>query len=189
MHSKAARYLLAGQLSLFAGLIASYALAPSLIGTDGGFSNYGAHSSTIMTFSLAFFWCAAFTALAASQMGGTGEKHRFLVPLLYMLAVLLLLVLASTYPYKLNPALDWLHKAAAVCLFVFEIFLSGYLSLGVARSRVNILLFTLFLAASAVSLLSLMGVVQILLIGQASAGLAFSALLFGAVRKIEATKA
>src|ERR1017187_5001882 len=109
-----------GQVSLIGGLAVCFALVPSYLRSEGGISNYGTLRKTVVFYTLAFGLAAFFTGLAAYRLRRQHRRYqKALTYNLYILTALLVFVLLSTYPYKLNNALGYVHELADIALFVF----------------------------------------------------------------------
>ncbi len=142
---------------------------------EGGLSNYGTRPGTVAFYTVAFVSCAALLWRAAHRLPSSVPSRRATAAGLGTVALLLLGVLASTYPYKLAPALDQLHLAVSVLLFVVEMALVTWLMLVVDRSLRRSGAFALALAGFAVSAASTLGVVHLLLVGEATMDAGFAA--------------
>lgn len=176
--SKAARYVLASQLSLYAYLLICFLLLPKFLlqSNEGGVSNYGVHALTVVPYSLAF-WLSGLLLLAAGYSVNRRPAARTLRRVLLLLGVLTLLVLLTTYPYKLNRVFDDLHIWAAVLLFVTEMLVGIWLVGQQRRSFLALALFTVQLAGFVLSGLTLFGYLHILFLAQLINNVSFSALL------------
>ncbi len=177
MNRTAAGYLLLGQLCLIGSAAICYLLLPQYTSGGGGASNYGVHRQTIVFFSFGLLACGISTSLAAQRLAAAKPPQIALRRGLWLLAALLIAVLLSTYPYKLNAALDVLHRLVTIALFVYEILLGGWLVWHISRRRLNYLLFIVQLAGSLLAVLSLLEIVHLLFIAQLIAALSFGALL------------
>jgi hypothetical protein len=173
------RLLAFGQIAFFGFLVLCFAIDPVFLKTEGGVSNYGVHAATIIPYTLAFGSCAVMTTLAARQLKG-GRTLRIA---LYALAVLLLAVLVSTYPYKINGTLDEIHQLVSQALFVYELGFGAYLTFGIRSERLTICLFSIQFLASLAALLTVLGVFHLLFVSQILTGAAFSALQLRAMQR------
>ena len=142
---------------------------------EGGVSNYGTRPDTVVFYTVAFGSCSALLWRAARRLPTTVQSARVTRTGLEAVAGLLLGVLASSYPYKLDPVLDELHLVVSVVLFVVEMALVTWLMLVANRSPRHSAAFSLALAGSALSAASTLGVVHVLLVGEATMAAGFAA--------------
>jgi len=170
-----------GQVSLIGGLAVCFALVPSYLHSEGGVSNYGTLRKTVVFYTLAFGLAAFFTGLAAYRQR---RYQKALTYNLYILTALFMFVLLSTYPYKLNDFLGYVHELADIAYFVFVLGFSGWLCLVVARSWWHILWLLALVIGAGISLITLLGLVHLLFIGQLVTALAFAVLLISCVSRL-----
>lgn len=182
MHGAAICYIVLAQVSFFIGMFICVLLEPRYVlgKNQGGVSNYATDKRTVLPYSLAFLLEAAFTLITAHQLLHALHSYRLLIAALIVLAVLLLIVLTSSYVYKRNALLHWLHFFWGIVLItyqsVFGILLLGYMH----RYLVAYIALVVLLVGDAVCILSLRNVVQRLFLGQVITRVAFAALLCGA---------
>ena len=81
---------------------------------------------------------------------------------LWLVALLLLLVAATTYTYKLNSFFNMLHVRSSQLLTLVEIPLVSWLAFGVVKDRIVRWLFYLFTAGFTIGILTLIGAVRLL---------------------------
>lgn len=179
MGSRVFRYLLMSQISFFAFLAICLAIVPRFLleHNEGGVSNYGVTAVTVVPFTLAFLTCAAFILMAVRiipRHPPTLARFRWA---LFTLAILLLLVLVSTYPYKVDLALKDIHIVIGVLLLTYEMAMAFWLALAVARDWINILFLMVQTAGSVLALVTLVGVLHLLFVSQMIASAAFGVVL------------
>lgn len=186
MGSKAARYLLASQLSLFGLLAICTVIMPSFLFKrhEGGASNYGVHATTIVPYTLAFVLCSLCIIRAAYLLADVAHSKRFRYSL-YVLAGLFLLVLATTYPYKINNFLDNLHIGTAIVLFYFETGMAIWMALVLLKDKLSIALLAVELIGFFIAFFSLWGAVHILFVAQIITAVSFGALLVRAGQRLD----
>jgi hypothetical protein len=171
-----------GQVSLIGGLAVCFGLVPSYLRSEGGVSNYGTLRETVVFYTMAFGLAAYFTCLAAYRLHRQHWRYqKALAYNLYILTAMFVIVLLSTYPYKLNNVLGYVHELADIALFVFTLGLSGWLCLVVARSWWHILWLLALVIGAGISLITLFGLVHLLFIGQLVTALSFAVLLTSCV--------
>jgi len=145
---------------------------------EGGVSNYGVHVLTVVPYTLAFGLGGVFMLLAVQAIPQHIKPSRREVRIvLSTLGYLLLLVLLTTYPYKINRFYDNLHIFTSIVLFVTELIVGTWLVARLVSDRVNATLLAIQIFGSLLSLLTLAGVLHVLFISQFIVGLAFGALL------------
>jgi len=152
-----------GQICFFAFVGISIALHPGFVfkSNEGGISNYGIHVKTFVPFSLGFLLCSACSALAARRRRGD-----VLAVALYIYAVLLILTLASTFPYKVNSTFKEIHVIVGIAIVVFELVASLVLTWW-ARSWSLVPFLVLSVVGFVVAGLTFLGAFHLLFLGQA----------------------
>jgi hypothetical protein len=188
MHIAPVRYLLAGQAGLLGGLLVCFAMRPDVVAGAGGFSNYGALAQTVVSYTLAFALGGGFTAGAARRLPRESRRAVLLSRALYVLAVLYVIVLLSTYPYHAAAYLDVLHRVVGAALFSWQIVLAAWLAAVVGKSWLHYVLLAGVMAGSLFSLLSLLEVVYLLSEAQAVTVLSFGILLVHATNQLTASQ-
>lgn len=140
MHN-AAKLILYAQLSLLCALLVCVLLIPHFLFEvdEGGVSNYGTYAKTIIPYSLGLGICGVLTTFAARSVS-TKVSHKLLKPTLHVLSVLYLLELLSTYFYKRSGALNSIHVYISMTGAVYCTVLSTWLTISVARNKLNGLL-------------------------------------------------
>jgi hypothetical protein len=186
MGNKAARYLALSQLSLFSFLIICTVIMPSFLFKhhEGGASNYGVHDTTIVPYTLAFALCSIFIVRAARVLAGVANLKRFRYAL-YVLACLFLLVLITTYPYKINNFLDNLHIGTAIVLFYFETGMAVWVALVLLKDKISITLLIIEIVGFLTASFSLRGTLHILFVAQIITALSFGTLLIRAGHRLD----
>jgi hypothetical protein len=143
---------------------------------EGGASNYGVHSTTVVPYTLAFVLCSAFIMRAAHLLAHVARVKRFRYAL-YVLASLFLTVLVSTYPYKLNSFLDTVHIGIAIVLFYFETGMAIWIGLVLLKDVLSKTLLITEIIGFLTASFSLGGAVHILFVAQVITAVSFGALL------------
>lgn len=175
-HSHIQQLLAYGQASLCGFLVLCYALIPRYMLTEGGVSNYGTRALTIVPYTLAFSLSALLTAYAAQQLPHLLGSIGTLRLGLNILAVLLALILISTYPYHIDHFWALVHARVFMLLVGFELLLSVFLVAKIRHSGIMYLLLTTqFLGA--ILLAMNLGGIHILFIAQQIVGVSFGILL------------
>jgi hypothetical protein len=170
------RYLSASQLALTGLLLLCSFMAPSVVSTDGGVSNFGNRLSTVVPYTLGFSLSAAFLIVAAIDLLSQRVVSKIYAATLLVVAALDLLVLVSTYPRHINLIYSEVHDDLGIALFVFEFALSLW-CLVRGWNQSTTALFSVELVGSIIGLLSILKLVHLLYYGQVVGGLGFGLLL------------
>jgi hypothetical protein len=183
---KAVRYLVLGQSSLFGFLLVCLILIPHFLTerNEGGVSNYGLYAKTIVPYSLAFGLCGLFTLLSARVLPKEIASYAAVKRALVGLGILLIAVLISTYPYKVNNTLNEIHVYIGTALAFLEMGLAVWLALILARDTKNIVLLVVQLIGFIMGVLTHFGVVHILFITELLTSVAFGIILVRTVSRL-----
>jgi hypothetical protein len=168
--------LLLSQICLGVPLLLCYVLLPSVARQQAGVSNFGVQWPTSVLYSLGIAACAWFLWVAAIQIAG---RFRPLAIGLAALSIVLLAVLLSTYPYKLSPSLNYLHKVMDFVLISVQLVLGLYLALRIHRARLSALLLTLQIIGTVLMYLTTLGLHDLFL-SQQITEVSFGSLLVSA---------
>lgn len=181
---RATRHLFYGQLALFVGLLICLLLVPHFLfeKNEGGISNYGTITETILPFSLGFGLCGLFTMAATAALPRTLAVYKQLHGALLVLGVCYFLVLFSTYPYKVNGFLDNLHVYAGVALVIWDMCFGGWLIFVLTRDRLDRALFAAQSIGFVLAALTYTGLLHTLFIAESLVSAAFGVLLVRSVR-------
>ncbi len=170
--STAARSLLLAQIEFFAALAVCVLLDPSGLGSNHGWSYYGARDDTIVPYLLGFLVCILLVAHAATLLERSPAPAR-LPAALRLLALLLLFDVAT--PDTLGPVFYWAHDVASTVLFLFELGLAGWLVLDLVPSPLGLALLGTQFAGGLVAMFSQLELISLLgpgiLVFQVSFGL------------------
>jgi len=186
MLSRIISRLVWSQLTLFGFLGVCVVLMPHFLleHNEGGVSNYGVHLRTVAPYSLAFLLCAGLVLQAARLTPPAARTLTRLRSVLYAYAGLLLVVLATTYPYKLNAVFTDLHDLAAILSFWFEVAVSGWLFLVGRRGLIAAGLLAAQATGFCLGSMTFIGTIHLLFIAQMVSGLAFGLLLIRTAREL-----
>lgn len=173
------RCVLASQVALFSLLLACIALQPTYLlrRDEGGLSNFGVHVTTVAPYSLAFLLCALLLARAASLVEVVDPTTHRYRSLLVVLSCLVLLVLLSTYPYRLDLALRDVHIGVGAVLICVESAASIWIVRSIVRDRWSVVTLGVQLAGFVVATATFLGLLQVLFTAQLVTSLAFGVLL------------
>ncbi len=177
------RLVVWSQLSFFAFLGVCIGLMPRyLLSSDqGGISNYGIHAATVVPYTLALLVSGVLLLVAARTAPAAPRSARVLRAGMCAVGVLSVLVLASTYAYKVNTALHTAHVAVASVAVVVEIVLGAWIAATIRRRpRVTALACCALVAGGALAALTLASVLHLLFVSQLLTSASFAVLLIAA---------
>jgi hypothetical protein len=176
MSPKVFRFALLGQLALFVFRLFCFLLIPHFLlqPDEGGVSNYGLYEKTVVPYSLAFGLVSICTTISALNLP---KEQRSLRTSLFYLSGLYLLVLLTTYPYKLNDTLNSIHSDSGALLFISMSVLGIWLATVVARHLVTTVLCIFELMAFGLAVLNYYGYLHVLFIAEGLTGSLFGLLL------------
>lgn len=180
MPRAATRYIVWSQVGFYTFITICTIISPEFLfeRNEGGMSNYGVHAKTVIPFTLAFLSSMVLVAMAAHVL----SRRIKLKVILYAFSILLLLVMLSTYPYKVNDFYRQLHIVTGILLVSFETVVSIWLATAI-RDHIATILLAFQVVGSVLALLTLVGVFHILFITQIITGVAFGALLVYSSRR------
>jgi hypothetical protein len=172
--------------SFLAGLGACVAIRPRdvLSRDEGGISNYGVHAGTAAPYTAAFLLGAAGLWVAGARAGRVRVGRRASTALRGV-AVLLVVVLATTYPYQHGHALRDLHVAAGALAVVGVTAASAGAAVAVRRPPGWCAL-AVELAGALLGLTTLLGATHLLFASQALVALGGGALGVLAAARLDA---
>jgi hypothetical protein len=170
------RCLWISQIALTSLLALCSCIAPSVVSSDGGVSNFGNQLTTVVPYTLSFSLSVLFLTFAAAALARVRPDRKWYGLALVGVAVLDLLVLVSTYPRHINLSYSELHDDLGIALFAYEFVWSIWLLIrGWGREAVG--LFLIEVGGSLVGLLSILKIVHLLYYGQIIGGIGFGFLL------------
>src|SRR5580658_2305846 len=173
--------VLFGQLGFALFVALCVALSPHYVlgSNEGGISNFGVHLKTVVPYSVALLLPAVLTFRASRLVTPSNTRLHHLRVILIGYSVLVLLVLLSTFTYKIDTALRDVHVGVGVILTVFEMATSLWVYREFrALLAVLVVEFVGFVLAS----LTIFGVLHLLFVTQVLVGVAFAIFLVQACR-------
>jgi hypothetical protein len=151
-------------------------IAPSVVSSDGGVSNFGNRLTTVVPYTLSFSLSVLFLSFAAAALVRVRPDQKWYGLTLVGIAVLDLLVLVSTYPRHINLSYSEVHDDLGIALFAYEFVWSIWLLVrGWGREAAG--LFSIEVGGSLVGLLSILKLVHLLYYGQIIGAIGFGLLL------------
>lgn len=170
------KYLVYSQVSLLFLLGVCTVIIPSVAKKEGGVSNFGNHISTVVIYIMAFLLDATFLYLAASKIQKYNKKLIYISRGIMVLCGLLIAVLVSTFPRHFNYTFSAIHDYIAIILYSYQLLIT----LWIIKKKFSSLVFTFLIiqfVGSAISLLSILKVVDLLYVGQIVGSLGFALVL------------
>jgi hypothetical protein len=186
---RSARLLLLSQLSFWLFLVLCLLLMPHFLleSDEGGVSNYGVYTKTIIPFTLAFGLCGVLMLEAAEALPRELAHHQTLQRYLYSIGGLNLVVLESTYTYQVNSLFDGVHVYASVMLLVAEVVAGMWLWRVYTHGMLQTVGLCLLLTGFCFLVLTFFGLLHVLFIAETVASAGFSVLLVWTVGHAPAT--
>ena len=181
------RYVIYSQSSLIIGLLLCFIIYPGLMLDPGGISNFALQLSTAIPYTLGFLLSAIFLMLLAKNYPKNLTQSYKVKLYLNSLAILLLLVLTSSYVFDVNEFFGWLHKIIGAILITFQIYFGWWLIVIFRLGFFVLFLLGLHVFGALVMLFSLFTALEILSLGQITIGLSFAGLLLLAFLNISQT--
>jgi hypothetical protein len=170
------RCLWISQIALTSLLALCSCIAPSVVSSDGGVSNFGNQLTTVVPYTLSFSLSVLFLSFAAAALARVRPDRKWYGLSLVGVALLDLLVLVSTYPRHINLSYSELHDDLGIALFAYEFVWSIWLLIrGWGRDAAG--LFLIEVGGSLVGLLSILKIVHLLYYGQIIGAIGFGLLL------------
>ncbi len=184
--SKVVKLLLISQIVLVLAIIICTALLPQfLFSTDqGGVSNYGVNTETVVPFTLGFIGCGVLICLGAFALPKDARHQSSFRAALLLVGGLCLLVAVTTYTYKINAFFDNLHVFSTQALFLAEVPLAMWFALELVKSTLSRYLLIAFFFGFLLAVLTLLGMIHLLFIAEILTTFSFGALMVLAARKL-----
>jgi hypothetical protein len=185
MNENSARYVTYGQWSLIVFTVVCVALHPGSVlkVNEGGFSNYGIHLKTAIPYTLTYALGAWFTFLAARSATPRNGTEKTMVRLLNAYAVLLLVIMFSTYGYTLNAPLKTLHGVVALVAMIFDPAAALWMIRFVKGSAWDRFFLFVVLLGLAMGVIDFLNVAHILFASEATIALGFGFVLVHTVHR------
>jgi uncharacterized membrane protein len=182
------RLVAMSQAAFFGLLFVCIALHPGYLfaRNEGGVSNFGVHAATVVPFTGAFGLCAWLLLLASLAMPRTAPERSRLAIVLAAFAVVLVGVLATTYPYQHGPVLHDVHVATGAAAVCFEAAVAAWLLASFRRDAVDVVAGGVELVGFALAVATVAGALHVLFVSQLLTVGALGVLLVRACADVEA---
>jgi len=176
-----------GQIALGLSLFICLLIIPHYFFTlnQGGVSNYGTSEQTRTLFIFGFAAAAAGTLMASLKLPSGSKKTTNLKISLYLLSLLYVLVLVSTFAYKSGDFTKQLHLWAALVLFLFMLCQSLWIRRSASTDKRLTIAFTLFNFGWIIGILTALEIVHLLFTAQVISGTSFGYMLTRMVKSHE----
>jgi hypothetical protein len=182
---RAASFVVYGQVCFLVFIVVCIAIRPGFVLklNEGGISNYGPHIDTAITYTAALLGLAEF-----SRRAGTLYRHdvdpdaqRFR-RVLYFYVVFVMAMLLTSYVYTINHTLRDVHFGFGTVLILFEGGASWWMFRLFRRFIWDGVFLILQLGGSIVCLVTIVGALHVLFVGEMVTFLGFSGLLMHTAR-------
>jgi hypothetical protein len=176
---KAAKLLLASQIVLAVSVVVCTIILPQFLFSrdQGGMSNYGVNSETIIPFTIGFAGAGILICYAAWVLPQKTAHFKSLRFTLWLIGLLCLVLVATTYAYKLNHVLDLVHVYSAQFLALVEAVVGVWYARRLVKDRKNQILLGIFWFGFALGLLTVGGVLHVLFVAEALTAFSFGAIM------------
>jgi hypothetical protein len=179
----ALRYVICSQAVLAVSIIVCTALAPHFLfsSNEGGISNYAVHFATSVPVTIGFVACASLLAATAHQLDSYGHGAKF-APWLRVDATGYMLVLLSTYPYKLSTLFNKIHDYTALAFALLLLITAVWFVSQNHLDRLGVLAIVIILTGFGLGIATLTGVTHLLFLSQLVIGFGFGIALVHAIK-------
>lgn len=178
------RYLLYSQIAILIALVVCTIIDPSYLfsSNQGGVSNFGAQLSTVVPYSLGLLVSSIYMLLAARTIRSISD-NKMLPWVIVTIALLQLVVLFTTFAYKISEAWHGYHILSTQVYFVALLVAATWFAL-MSRTRAMWVAYMLFMFGFIVAVLTLFGVLYVLFIAEVVTIVAFGAVMIIGTGKI-----
>lgn len=175
--ARAVTYIVWGQVLFTFFIGVCVALHPGIVlkSNEGGVSNYGIHIKTAVPYTLALGLLAIYSRRAASLYSKSDVLTRRLRRVLIAYAVIVMVMLFSTYVYSLNHLLRDIHIGFGTVLITFESFAAMWMFGRCRRVWDGVFLATQ-LAGALLALVTIVGDLHVLFLAEELANTGFGVL-------------
>ncbi|MGC2486318.1 MAG: hypothetical protein WA359_08755 [Acidimicrobiales bacterium] len=189
---RAASFVVYGQVCFLVFIAICIAVRPGFVLklNEGGISNYGPHIETGIIYTLALVGLAEFSRRAATlyrrDLDPNAQRFR---RVLYFYCVFVIAMLLTSYVYTINHTLRDLHFAFGTVLILFEAGSSWWM-FRLFRRFVWDGVYLLFqLGGSIVCLVTIVGAIHVLFVGEMVTFIGFSGLIMHTARYLSTDRA
>ena len=186
---RGASFVLYGQLCFLLFIGVCIAIRPGFVlkGNEGGISNYGPHLQTAFAYTAALLGLAEFSRRAGTLFRSDDDPNaQRLRRVLYFYFVFVLAMLVTSYFYTVNHALRDVHFGFGTLLIVFEVATSWWMFRLFRRLIWDGVFLILQLSGSIVCLVTIVGAIHVLFVGEMVTWIGFSGLIIHTSRYLGA---
>lgn len=171
--NQAKQLLIASQLTLLSTILVCMIISPDIPFSlpQGGLSNFGTERPTILVFSVGFWASITLLSLSVRKLKSSQLKN-----ILIGSAVLLGLLVLSTYPYKLNQFFENLHIFVGFTVAIYQ-FIAAFLLARQSVLNIGLKIALIFFLISTLSAISTIFATGLLFMSQLTGGVGFALVL------------
>lgn len=187
MTIRSSKYVACGQIALGLSLFICLLIYPHYFFSinQGGVSNYGTSEPTRMLFILGFGAAAIGTFIGSIKLPQVTEKIYSLKIGMYSLSLLYVVVMASTFSYKMGGLYRHLHLWSALVLFLVMLYQTLWIRFKTPPDRRLSNAFILFSIGWLIGILTGFGIIHLLFTAQIISGVSFGYMLTRIVSSYE----
>ncbi len=177
---RGASFVVYGQVCFLVFIAVCIAIRPGFVlkRNEGGISNYGPHIQTAFAYTAALLGLAEFSRRAGTFFRGDLDPNaQRLRRVLYIYSVIVIAMLVTSYVYTINHTLRDIHFAFGIALVLFEVGASWWMFRLFRRLVWDGVFLTLQLSGSIVSLVTIVGAIHVLFVGEMVTWIGFSGLI------------
>lgn len=184
--SKTVKYLLASQILLAVAIVICTIILPQFLFSrdQGGMSNYGVHHETIVPFTVGFAGAGILICLAALMVPPKTAYASGLRASLLSVGLACLLMVLTTYTYKLSHTLDLLHIYSAQSLGLIEAAIGTWYAKKLVKDRFNNIVLAIFAVGFLLGIFTVAGLLHVLFVAEALTAFSFGAIMVHTVRHL-----
>jgi hypothetical protein len=187
---RGASFVVYGQVCFLVFIVVCIAIRPGFVlkRNEGGISNYGPHIQTAFAYTAALLGLAEFSRRAGTFFRGDLDPNaQRLRRVLYVYFVIVLAMLVTSYVYTINHTLRDIHFAFGIALVLFEVGASWWMFRLFRRFMWDGVFLILQVSGSIVSLVTIVGAIHVLFVGEMVTWVGFSGLIIHTSRYLGAT--
>ena len=186
---RGASFVLYGQLCFLLFIGVCIAIRPGFVlkGNEGGISNYGPHLQTAFAYTAALLGLAELSRRAGTLFRSDDDPNaQRLRRVLYFYFAIVVAMLVTSYFYTVNDALRDVHFGFGTVLVLFEVGASWWMFRLFRRFIWDGVFLILQLSGSIVSLVTIVGAIHVLFVGEMVTWIGFSGLIIHTSRYLGA---
>ncbi|HTT59068.1 MAG TPA: hypothetical protein VMF33_03385 [Acidimicrobiales bacterium] len=177
---KGASFVAYGQICFLVFIAVCIAIRPGFVlkRNEGGISNYGPHIQTAFAYTVALLGLAEFSRRAGTFFRSAVEPNvQRLRRVLYFYCFIVTTMLITSYIYTINDTLRDIHFAFGIVLVLFEVGASWWMFQLFRRFVWDGVFLLVQLSGSIVSLVTIVGAIHLLFVGEMVTWIGFCGLI------------